>query len=61
MFATIGFVFCCGGRVVLVRRESSVAKEPTGAREELVTDWASCRERDEARFAWPPLIKSREA
>ena len=46
---------------MLVRRESSVAKEPTGAREELVTDWASCRERDEARFARPPLIKSREA
>ena len=46
---------------MLVRRESSVAKEPTGAREDLVTDRASCRERDEVRFAWPPLIKSREA
>ena len=34
---------CCAGRFVLVKCESLVAKEPTGAREELVTDRARCR------------------
>ena len=32
-----------GGKFLLGKSESLVAEEPTGAREELVTDRASCR------------------
>ena len=36
-------LYKCGGKFLLGKSESLVAEGPTGAREELVTDRASCR------------------